>query len=82
MTDATTVSGTDSLHNSGVSPPQPGGTTDLPTGVDIPSMTTPAVISEPAETRLTEPAVGLQPVGTSTGTGSLQFAFKFSYHNR
>ncbi|XP_020259549.1 uncharacterized protein LOC109836020 [Asparagus officinalis] len=45
--DATTVSGTDSLPESGVSPPQPRGMTDLPTGVDIPSMTTPAVISEP-----------------------------------
>ncbi|XP_020266435.1 uncharacterized protein LOC109841923 [Asparagus officinalis] len=34
--------------------------TDLPTGVDIPSMTTPAVISEP---------VGSQPEGTSVGIG-------------
>ncbi|XP_020261777.1 uncharacterized protein LOC109837823 isoform X1 [Asparagus officinalis] len=59
--DATTVSGTDSLPESGVSPPQPRGMTDLPTGVDIPSMTTPAVISEP---------VGFQPEGTSVGLGS------------
>ncbi|XP_020246375.1 uncharacterized protein LOC109824244 isoform X1 [Asparagus officinalis] len=58
--DATTVSGTDSLPESGVSPPQPRGMTDLPTGVDIPSMTTPAVISEP---------VGSQPEGTSVGIG-------------
>ncbi|XP_020263072.1 uncharacterized protein LOC109839049 [Asparagus officinalis] len=61
MPDATTVSGTDSLPESGVSPPQPRGMTDLPTGVDIPSMTTPAVISEP---------VGFQPEGTSVGIGS------------
>ncbi|XP_020243410.1 uncharacterized protein LOC109821650 [Asparagus officinalis] len=60
--DATTVSGTDSLHKSGVSPPQPRGITDLPTGVDIPSMTTPAVISEP---------VRPQPEGTSVGVGML-----------
>ncbi|XP_020259561.1 uncharacterized protein LOC109836042 [Asparagus officinalis] len=59
--DATTVSRTDSLPESGVSPPQPRGMTDLPTGVDIPSMTTPAVISEP---------VGSQPEGTSVGIGS------------
>ncbi|XP_020271894.1 uncharacterized protein LOC109847058 [Asparagus officinalis] len=61
--DATTVSGTDSLHKSGVSPPQPRGITDLPTGVDIPSMTTPAVISEP---------VRPQPKGTSVGIGMLR----------
>ncbi|XP_020266977.1 uncharacterized protein LOC109842521 [Asparagus officinalis] len=60
--DATTVSGTDSLSESGVSPPQPRGMTDLPTGVDIPSMTTPAVISEP---------VGFQPEGTSVSLGML-----------
>ncbi|XP_020268845.1 uncharacterized protein LOC109844279 [Asparagus officinalis] len=70
MTDATTVSGTDSLHNNGISPPQPGGTTDLPTGVDIPSMTTSVVISEPADTRLTEPIVRPQSEGTSVGVGS------------
>ncbi|XP_020259012.1 uncharacterized protein LOC109835441 [Asparagus officinalis] len=35
--------------------------TDLPTGVDIPSMTTPAVISEP---------IRPQSEGTSTGVGS------------
>ncbi|XP_020271517.1 uncharacterized protein LOC109846683 [Asparagus officinalis] len=58
--DAATVSGTDSLPESGVSPPQSRGMTDLPTGVDIPSMPTPAVISEP---------VGFQPEGTSVGIG-------------
>ncbi|XP_020251031.1 uncharacterized protein LOC109828444, partial [Asparagus officinalis] len=59
--DATTVSGIDSLHKSGVSPPQPRGITDLPTGVEIPSTTTHAVISEP---------VRPQPEGTSVGVGS------------
>ncbi|XP_020249879.1 uncharacterized protein LOC109827297 [Asparagus officinalis] len=59
--DATTVSGTDSLPESGVFPPQPRGMIDLPTGVDISSMTTPAVTSEP---------VGSQPEGTSVGIGS------------
>ena len=82
MTDTTTVSSSASLANGGVFPPAPRGITDLPREIDIPLTTTSAVISEPVETRLTEPAVGLQPVGTSTGTGSLQFSFKFSYHVR
>ena len=62
MPDATTVSGTDSLPESGVSPPWPRGMTDLPTGVDIPSVTAPAFIPEP---------VRPQPEGTSVDVGML-----------
>ncbi|XP_020253964.1 uncharacterized protein LOC109831032 [Asparagus officinalis] len=70
MTDATTVSRTASLHNDGVPPSPPRGTADLPREVDIHSTTTPAIISEPVETRLTELIVRPQSARTSIGIGS------------
>ena len=79
MTDATTVSRTASLHNGGVSPSQPRGITDLPREVDVPPTITPAVISEPVETRQTEPIVGPQSAGTSIGIDMLAIRFKLNF---
>ena len=63
MPDTTIVPGAESLHRSGVSPPLPSGMSNLPAGIDIPSMTTSAAVSEP---------VGPQPEGTSVGVGMLR----------
>ncbi|XP_020250925.1 uncharacterized protein LOC109828310 [Asparagus officinalis] len=51
----------DAAIAAGVFPPPPNDTTDLPTRVDTPPMTTPVGTSD---------SVGSQPEGTSTGTGS------------